>query len=38
VQEVAAALHAVGAAPQEIAAIFESLRRIGALSAEVVSR
>ena len=38
VQEVAAALHAVGAAPQEIAAIFEALRRIGALSAEVVSR
>jgi len=38
VQEVAAALHAVGAAPQEIAAIFESLQRIGALAATVVSR
>jgi len=38
VQEVAAALHAVGAVPQEIAAIFESLQRIGALAATVVTR
>ncbi len=38
VQEVAAALHAVGAVPQEIAAIFESLHRIGALATTVVSR
>lgn len=38
VQDIAAALHAVGAAPQEIAAIFESLHRIGALAAVVVSR
>jgi flagellar P-ring protein precursor FlgI len=38
VQDVAAALHAIGATAPEIASIFESLRRIGALSAEVVSR
>lgn len=38
VQDVAAALHAIGAGATEIAAIFDSLRRIGALSAEVVSR
>lgn len=38
VQGVAAALHAIGAPPQTIAAIFESLREVGALTAEVVVR
>jgi flagellar P-ring protein FlgI len=38
VQEVAGALHAMRAAPAEVAAIFESLRAIGALAAEVVIR
>jgi len=38
VQDVAAGLHAVGAEPREIAAIFESLRTAGALSARVVVR
>jgi flagellar P-ring protein precursor FlgI len=38
VTRVAAALHAVQAPPTEIAAIFESLRAIGAISAEVVVR
>jgi len=38
VQEVAAALHAVAAPPTAIAAVFESLREIGAISAEVVVR
>lgn len=35
VQDVAAALHAVGAPPTVIAAIFESLQKVGALTAEV---
>ncbi len=35
VQDVAAALHAVAAPPSAIAAIFESLRSVGALAAEV---
>lgn len=38
VQEVAAGLHAAGAKPQEIAAMFLALREVGALSAEVVVR
>jgi flagellar P-ring protein precursor FlgI len=38
VQDVAAALHAVAAPPAAIAAVFESLREIGAVSAEVVIR
>jgi flagellar P-ring protein precursor FlgI len=38
VTRVAAALHAVQAPPTEIAAIFESLRAIGAIAAEVVVR
>ncbi len=38
VQEVAAGLHAAGARPQEIAAMFLALRDVGALSAEVVVR
>jgi len=38
VQEVAAGLHAAGARPQEIAAIFEALHASGALEAEVVVR
>jgi flagellar P-ring protein FlgI len=37
-QQIAAALHALQTPPVEIAAIFESLREIGALSAEVVVR
>jgi flagellar P-ring protein precursor FlgI len=38
VTRIAAALHAVQAAPAEVAAIFESLRAIGAIAAEVVVR
>lgn len=38
VQDVAAALHAVATPPGAIATIFESLRSIGALNAEVVIR
>jgi flagellar P-ring protein precursor FlgI len=38
VQEVAAGLHAAGAAPEEVAAIFEALADAGALKAEVVIR
>lgn len=38
VQEVAAALHAVAAPPTAIAAVFEALREVGAISAEVVVR
>lgn len=38
VTRIAAALHAVQAPPAEIAAIFESLRAIGAIAAEVVVR
>jgi flagellar P-ring protein precursor FlgI len=38
VQRVAAALHAVRTPPSEIAAIFASLRQVGALTAEVVVR
>lgn len=38
VQDVAAALHAVAATPAAIATIFESLRAVGALDAEVVIR
>ena len=38
VTRIAAALHAVQAAPSEIAAIFESLRAIGAIAADVVVR
>jgi flagellar P-ring protein FlgI len=38
VQEIAAALHAVQAPPTEIGAIFQSLREVGAISAEVVIR
>ncbi|MBI3568674.1 MAG: flagellar basal body P-ring protein FlgI [Gemmatimonadetes bacterium] len=38
VQKVAAALHAVQASPGEIAAIFEALREVGAIAAEVVLR
>ena len=37
-QQIAAALHAFQTPPAEIAAIFESLREVGALSAEVVVR
>jgi flagellar P-ring protein FlgI len=38
VTRIAAALHAVKAPPNEIAAIFEALRSIGAIAAEVVVR
>jgi flagellar P-ring protein FlgI len=38
VQDVAAALHGVAAPPQAIAAVFESLRQVGALTAEVTIR
>lgn len=38
VQDVAAALHAVAAPPSAIGAIFESLREVGAISAQVVVR
>ena len=38
VTRVASALHAVQAPPSEIAAIFESLRAIGAIAAEVIIR
>lgn len=38
VQRVAAALHAVRTPPAEIAAIFASLREVGALTAEVIIR
>jgi len=38
VQEVAAGLHAAGAKPEEIAAMFEALQAAGALRAQVVVR
>jgi len=38
VQDVAAGLHAAGATPEEIAAIFEALRAAGALRADVEMR
>jgi hypothetical protein len=38
VTRIASALHAVQAPPAEVAAIFESLRAIGAIAAEVVVR
>lgn len=38
VQDVVEALHAVGATPESIAAVFESLHRVGALRARVVVR
>lgn len=38
VQEVAAGLHAAGARPQEIAAMFSALREVGAIGAVVVVR
>jgi len=38
VQDVAGALHAVAAPPQAIAAIFESLKEVGAITARVVVR
>lgn len=38
VQDVAEALHAVGATPESIAAVFESLHQVGALRARVVVR
>jgi flagellar P-ring protein precursor FlgI len=38
VQDVAGALHSVGAPPSAIAAIFESLHRVGALAAAVTVR
>ena len=35
VQDIAAGLHAAGARPEEVGAIFEALRAAGALQAEV---
>ncbi len=38
VQQIAAALHAIASTGTEVAAIFESLRAVGALAAEVIVR
>jgi flagellar P-ring protein precursor FlgI len=38
VQQLAAALHAVRTPPQQIALVFEALRNVGALTAEVIAR
>ena len=38
VQQLAAALHAVRTPPQQIALVFEALRNVGALSAEIIAR
>lgn len=38
VQDVAAALHGVAAPPETVAAVFQALRQVGALSAQVVIR
>lgn len=38
VQEIAAGLHAAGATPREIAAIFEALRDVGAIRMQVIIR
>jgi flagellar P-ring protein precursor FlgI len=38
VQEVAAGLHAAGATSQEVAAIFDALREVGAVTAQVSVR
>ncbi|MCC6316097.1 MAG: flagellar basal body P-ring protein FlgI [Gemmatimonadaceae bacterium] len=38
VQQLAAALHAVRTPPQQVALVFEALRNVGALSAEVIAR
>ena len=38
VQDIAGALHAVAAPPESIAAVFEALRQVGALTAEVTVR
>ena len=38
VQQLAAALHSVRTPPQQIAQVFEALRLVGAISAEVVAR
>lgn len=38
IQEVAAALHAVAAPPETVAAVFNSLRQVGAIAAEVTVR
>lgn len=38
VQQLAAALHAVRTPPQQIAQVFEALRSVGALSAEIITR
>jgi flagellar P-ring protein precursor FlgI len=38
VQQLAAALHAVRTPPAQIALVFEALRNVGALSAEIVAR
>jgi flagellar basal body P-ring protein FlgI len=38
VEDVAAALHAAGARPEEVAAVFEALHAAGALRVQVVVR
>lgn len=38
VQQLAAALHAVRTPPQQVAQVFEALRAVGAISAEVIAR
>jgi flagellar P-ring protein precursor FlgI len=38
VQDIAAALHGVAASPETVAAVFDALRRVGALAAQVVVR
>lgn len=38
VQQLAAALHAVKTPPQQVALVFEALRTVGALNAEIVAR
>ncbi len=38
IQDIASALYAVGATPRTLAAIFEALREVGAISAELIVR
>ncbi len=38
VQQLAAALHAVRTPPQHVAQVFEALRAVGAITAEVIAR
>ena len=38
IQEIASALHAIGASSREVMAIFQGLREVGAIRADVVTR